>query len=329
MKKQLFKIASIFILFVYITSAVGFAVDSEFKVQVYFAPHIMNDVTGEIIVDVNLRNFDVSVPDYYGDMCAVTFGFEYATDKLDIKTNEDGSIQTIVDDTTLIKNKNDIEIKNSVDGRVMVSFMDSTLESNLINKDGTLFRFTLVAKNPKGFWNSSAKYHLSFVPGSLGLVTYNTSNNMVASFSKFEAIDYLVGAYNKPPTMIAPIVDKHLTFTDGKSDVKVDDLTVETDAIPFVQDGAWMIPVRYLSENIGMSVEWDGEAMIASSYAEYKTLKIMAETNTVYINSAKHNASVAPVTINGRIYIPTDVVTALYPGSEITEGDGSVTIYIP
>lgn len=329
MNRRLAKIISFIITVTVLLSCVSVSAANNIKLQLFFAPQILNDTTGELVVDVNLKNFNSAVHKSYGDICALTFMFEYNSEQFDIKLTEDGSIETTVDDKTLIKSVRDIEAEVTSDGSVSYTFMDSTLESNLISNDGTLFRFTLVAKNPKGFWNSADRYSLRFVPASIGVVTYDLSRYKVGSFYNVEGIDVSYGPFNYSPTLITPSVDKHLTFAAEDNSVKVNDLTVETDATPFIQDGVWMIPVRYLSENIGMSVEWDGEAMIASSYGEYKTLKIMAETNTVYINSAKVNASVPPVTVGGRIYIPTDVVTALYPGCEITESDGSVTIYIP
>lgn len=329
MNMRLAKVISVIITVTVLLSCISVSAAGNIKLQLFFAPQILNDTTGELVVDVNVKNFNSAVHKSYGDICAVTFMFEYNDEQFTIKKNEDGTIQTIVDDKTLVKSLKDIETEVNNNGVVSYTFMDSTLDSNLISKDGTLFRFTLVAKNPKGFWNSDNRYSLRFVPGSIGVVTYDLSRYKVGTFYDVEGIDVSYGPYNYSPTLITPNVDKYLTFTGGENGVKVNDLTVETDAFPFVQDDVWMIPVRYLSENIGMSVEWDGEAMMASSYAEYKTLKIMAETNTVYINSAKYNASVAPVTVDGRIYIPTDVVTALYPESQITESGGSVTIYIP
>ena len=44
------------------------------KLQLYFSPHVMNDITGEITVDANIRNINVALAKHLGSICAVTFG---------------------------------------------------------------------------------------------------------------------------------------------------------------------------------------------------------------------------------------------------------------
>ena len=70
--------------------------------------------------------------------------------------------------------------------------------------------------------------------------------------------------------MVPKSVGKYVTFTVGETNVKVDDFTQETDVSPFIQAGEIMVPVRYLTENLGMSVVWNGDISTAAAYAEYK-----------------------------------------------------------
>ena len=94
-----------------------------------------------------------------------------------------------------------------------------------------------------------------------------------------------------------------------------------------------MIPVRYLTENLGMSVEWNGDILTAAAYAEYKTLKIDMKTKSIFINSAKvykdSGETVKPEELNDRIFVPVSLVKDLYSNSAITSSDNSVTIYVP
>ena len=92
--------------------------------HVYFSPGIMNDTNGEIKVDVNMRNFDVAVSKSLGKVCAVTFSFEYDKQQFDILTDE-GLPKIILDNNTLVKNKDDIESKFD-DNFITFTFMDST-----------------------------------------------------------------------------------------------------------------------------------------------------------------------------------------------------------
>ena len=244
---------------------------------------------------------------------------------------EDNLPKVILDDKSLVKNKADIESKIE-DNSITFTYMDSTLKDNLIDKDGTLFSFVLISKNPKTLWNSFDKYPLRFKADSIGIVTYSDSYTVGKVFN-VEGIDISVGGYNVAPTMVPKSVGKYVTFTVGETNVKVDDFTQETDVSPFIQAGEIMVPVRYLTENLGMSVVWNGDILTAAAYAEYKTLKIDMKTKSIFINSAKvykdSGETVKPEELSDRIFVPVSLVKDLYPSSTITSSDNSVTIYVP
>ena len=308
-------------------SIIAAGANAQHNLQFYFSPQVMDDVTGEIIVDLRMRNFALSVPKNLGVICGLTMAFEYDRERFDIVCNENGTPIFSVDEDTLIKKASDIEIK--YDGRkITFVFLDSTLKENLIGRDGVLCRFTLVSKNAKALWNSADYYPIRFEEGSVGVITYDLEDLDVGRFEGAEGVDGKVGGYNLVPDFVIPAVDKKITFTDGSSNIIVNDETKTIDAAPYKEDGEWMIPVRFLSENIGMSVEWNDGTMTASSYGEYKTLKISIKDNNpiVFINAAKVALQTQPNEIGGRIYIPLEVVTRLYPDTEISAGETELTI---
>ena len=330
MIKRLKPIFAILLAITVLCSATVFANAEQPKLQLYFSPGIMNDTNGEIKVDVNMRNFDVAVSKSLGKVCAVTFSFEYDIQQFNIMT-EDNLPKVILDDKSLVKNKADIESKIE-DNSITFTYMDSTLKDNLIDKDGTLFSFMLVSTNPKSLWNSFDKYPLRFKEDSIGVVTYSDTYTVGKVFN-VEGIDIYVGGYNIAPTLAAKSVGKKITFTKDELNVKVDDFTQDTDVSPYIQNGEMMIPVRYLTENLGMSVEWNGDILTAAAYAEYKTLKIDMKTKSIFVNSAKvykdSGETVKPDELSDRIFVPVSLVKDLYPNSTITSSDNSVTIYVP
>ena len=330
MIKRLKPIFAILLAITVLCSATVFANAEQPKLQLYFSPGIMNDTNGEIKVDVNMRNFDVAVSKSLGKVCAVTFSFEYDIQQFNIMT-EDNLPKVILDDKSLVKNKADIESKIE-DNSITFTYMDSTLKDNLIDKDGTLFSFMLVSTNPKALWNSFDKYPLRFKADSIGVVAYSDSYTVGKVFN-VEGIDINVGGYNIAPTLAAKSVGKNITFTENESNVKVDDFTQDTDVSPYIQNGEMMIPVRYLTENLGMSVEWNGDILTAAATAEYKTLKIDMKTKSIFVNSAKvykdSGETVKPDELSDRIFVPVSLVKDLYPNSTITSSDNSVTIYVP
>lgn len=335
-------LASILTLTTILTIAASAASDYTPGLQFYFSAGVMNDTTGEIEVDAKMRNFDTAVPKSMGRICALSFGFEFDTDKFEIQKDADGVfLDTILDENSLIKKASDIETKITEDEErnktsVTVSFMDSTLKDNLIDKDGSLFTFVLKSKNPKSLWNSFDKYQLSFIADSTVAITYSDSFQVGRVFGT-EGIDIGIGGYNVPPTLIPKNVDKHITFYNGQNTVKIDGFTQETDSISYIENTGnvdeLMIPVRYLAEAIGMNVLWDGSTMVAEAKVEYKTFKADLKKSAVYVNAAavyaENGSLVKPVEKNGRIYIPASTVKQLYSGVNINFDGEKAEIYIP
>lgn len=318
-----------------VSSFITVSAEEKPKLQLYFAPQIMNDQTGEITVDADIRNFGIAVSKAYGEICAVTFSFEYDREHFDLKT-EDDKPKIVLDDDAMVKKSSDIESKINPDtGTVTITFMDSTLMDNLISEDGKLFSFVLVSKEPKKLWNSFDRYPIRFIADSLGVITYSLSDYKVGRLYNIEGIDVSVGGYNTPPLLASPSIDKYIGFNDGEACIKINDDIIDTDAAPFRVGEELMIPVRYIAESIGMKVEWDGSILTASAYGEYKTLKIRLKSDAenseaiIFINSSRADTDIKPIEKDGRIYIPVSVIKELYPNAEITETENSAGIYIP
>lgn len=304
---------------------------AEVKLQIYPAPQIMNDQTGEIKVNINLRNLKVAVPSYMGAVCGLSFKLTYDTENFDIKRNADQSVYLAAEEGDLIQNIGDAEVKEA-DGEIRFSFLDSTLKEDLIEEDGTLLSFVLISKNAKQLWSSFDTYPLRFVPGSLGAAAYRLSDYKVSKIYNVEAVDGKVGGYNKQPSFVMPSIDKKISLSIDKSEIEINGETLQTDAAPFKQGEELMIPVRYFAEGAGMEVNWQGDTMTASACGDYRTLVIALgddENATVYFNAAKLSQEVSPIEKDGRIYIPLSLVNVVYQNAQITATDTAAEIYLP
>ena len=72
------------------------------NLQLYFEPKIMNDITGDLEVGVNIKNYDIATHISYGDIYYIGFSFIYDTEAFDIIT-DDVSLGITVNENTLIK----------------------------------------------------------------------------------------------------------------------------------------------------------------------------------------------------------------------------------
>lgn len=330
MRKRLTACLVLAVMLVSVFATAVFA-DNKVNLQIYFAPQIMNDQTGEIIVDVNIRNFKTAVSKNVGDICGFSFKFDYDTENFDLKTNDDGSVSILGDDKAMVKNLADVEAK-AEGSRVSIAYLDSSLKDNMISGDGTAFSFTLVSKNPKSLWNSFDTYPIRFVPGSVGAAAYRLSDYKVSGIYNIEAVDGKVGGYNVAPTFAEPKIDKTLKFSLDSNTVEVNGEEIATDAAAFKLNGETMLPVRYFAENADMTVEWDGEKLVASAYGEYRTLTVALDKDgksKTYFNAAEVVLDNQPVEKDGRIYIPLTLVKTIFGKAEITETETETVIVLP
>lgn len=300
------------------------------NLKLYLEPQIMNDTTGYLDVKVNMKNFDAAGHLTYGDIYHLGFSFTYDTNAFSINTCEDGSLDVAVNENTLIKSIDVIKTKVDAEkGIVDFEFDVPKSSENSIGSDGTLFNFTLKSKNVREFWNSFDKYPIRFDYKSIRVNTYNYLVSKEYELKNVIAYDCNVGAYNKTDTLEPKSVNKTVEFSADSNYVTVDGEKTETDAKPYIKDDMLMVPVRYLVENIGMEIEWSGEEMLASAYADYITLKISMMDNKTYINAALVDMKTMPEEIDGRIYVPVTIVSKLYPFSTCTVDGDTAVIYVP
>lgn len=303
-------------------STVALAKTSEYKLQLFFQPAIMDDITGDVLTGINLKNVDLAIPQDKGSICGLNFDFEYDDNVFNVLTNNNGEVVIITDENTLIKDSSKIHatVENGV---IHISYND---DKDLIKYDGTLCRFILIANNVNALWNSFDYYPIRFVEDSISVNTYNETTE---PFYNIEGIDGKVGAYNKPLVLEQVSVNKSMVFSLRKSDVQVNGEVISTDAVPFVVDGMWMLPMRYFAEATNMKVEWNAEKATACAYGENKNLKVSVKGDKIYINSALWNGKEHAIEINGRIYIPLSLVQELYPNVSTNALENEISIYVP
>ena len=318
MKKK--KIAAAILSGTFLLSTTGFAKQPEYKLQLFFQSGVMNDITGEVVTDIKIKNTDLAISQNDGDICRVEFECEYDDEVFDVLTDENGKIVITTDENTIIRDSSKITA-TAENGKIHIIYTD---DENLIKYDGTLCRFTLIAKNVNAVWHSFDYYPIRFVEASISV---NTSNSQ--EICNAEGIDGKVGAYNNPVSFDKTSIDKGMVFSLDSTDIQVNGEVINTDAVPFIANEMWMIPMRYFAENIDMTVEWDSEKAMACAYGENKTFKISIKDKKTYINSALVEQEIIPIEKNGRTYISLSLVRELYPDAAINAEGQELLIYIP
>lgn len=282
--------------------------------SVFFAPQGMNE-TNEIIVPVYTKN----LPQNNDGLCGCEFRFAYDTEHFTLKTDENGRPTLGTNETMLVKNTDMVEttVNNDV---VSVSYVDFSGENNVVLRDGPLFYFTLIPKNPDALWNSDDYYPLRFVQGSVNLITLDKENFSLSGMSA-EGIDTYVGGYNTFPTFEIPEIEDKIEFKNCISAMYINGEEKATDAPPYIKD-EFMIPLRPLAEAVGAEIDWDGDTKTVSLFYPYTSAYFDMNNGDIYVNAKQWTDLPKSELVNGRTYVPLSTVQAIFGNALNIENNG-------
>ncbi len=82
-----------------------------------------------------------------------------------------------------------------------------------------------------------------------------------------------------------------------------------TDVSPFIENNRTLVPFRVIFEALGADVSWDDETKTATAVKAGTTIKLTANSNTVYINSQKTDSDVCPMIVSNRFVVPIRLIS--------------------
>ena len=120
-------------------------------------------------------------------------------------------------------------------------------------------------------------------------------------------------------------------FMVGQAEYIVDDvMPVRTDAVPFVEQGRVFVPLRYLARALGVAdekVTWEPETKKITVVCPCgSTLELAVGSKAMSINGQPREMDVAPVTRDGRTYLPARYVAEAL-GYEVGWDDANQLVY--
>jgi len=101
-----------------------------------------------------------------------------------------------------------------------------------------------------------------------------------------------------------PVVER---LSDGRSQYRGELLTF--DAPPIVKDGNVLLPVRRISESLGLAVDWDEASRTVTIKNDDVELRLQVGGNVLHKNDREIVLDVSPELINNRVFVPLEVVT--------------------
>lgn len=100
-----------------------------------------------------------------------------------------------------------------------------------------------------------------------------------------------------------------IELTIGKVEAKVNELIKILDYPPFIYNNRTMVPLRFISESIGATVEWDPVVRIVTITIEEvegkkKILKLSPDSSVASLNGKPYQMDTTPLIKNDRVYVP-------------------------
>ena len=296
-------------------SAIGIAAAE--NAQMFFAPYTMNDAN-EITVPVYLKNLPAG-----NGVCGFHFSFAFDETQFSIKTTEEGVPLLETSDAMVFSDV--AGISASLDGNIVtVDYLYYGSSESKILRDGPLFYYTLIPKEPERLYNSDDVYPLLFIAGSVQLRQVDAESGMIVSVPT-EGIDVYVGGYNVFPTLESPSPEKTVVYSFGSQEMLINDVPVEMDVLPLQREGTTWIPIRFFAEAVGMDVLWDEENQTVSLYYPYKSTYVILGKEKIYINAVEHSELMAPYSENDRTYLSIEVIQAIFEDMlEVTQDENGL-----
>ena len=82
-------------------------------------------------------------------------------------------------------------------------------------------------------------------------------------------------------------------------------------AEPYLVSGRTLVPIRFISENLGAEVEWDGIKQAAIVKSESKSIIIRVNSKDAVVNETTLTLEIEPRLTNGRVYVPLRAIAEL------------------
>lgn len=124
---------------------------------------------------------------------------------------------------------------------------------------------------------------------------------------KFNALKYLI----IPGLLIILLVAWPALASNESSDITVtiDGLQLETDVAPVIVNNRTMVPIRAVSEALGLQVGWVPEQKTVVVTGEELVVEMTIGNSTATVNGIPYSLDSAPVIVSGRTLVPLRFVS--------------------
>ena len=97
---------------------------------------------------------------------------------------------------------------------------------------------------------------------------------------------------------------KEIKFRVGTDKYYVDSIEKTFDVIPYIKNDRTYIPVRFITESLGASVEWNGDTQEVTIRSEEAVIILKIGNKTIKVDNKQYKMDAAPEIVNDRTMLP-------------------------
>ncbi|MBP3888303.1 MAG: hypothetical protein J6F30_11785 [Cellulosilyticum sp.] len=174
--------------------------------------------------------------------------------------------------------------------------------STVVIKD---FTYSINRVAPEGIYSA-------IISGSAISPTFPNDEIVYQDFMKVlikETCSFPVNQVSKEQETINGFVK----FTLDSKNYEVDDIIKHMDAVPFIQEGRMMIPIRYLAEAIGIkqeNIRYKDQRITINS--DNQIINLSINSTKIEINGETTSMTTAPIIVNERTYVPVSEIARAF-----------------
>lgn len=116
-------------------------------------------------------------------------------------------------------------------------------------------------------------------------------------------------ASTAPEASTAPAKKTKIELVIDNKEAKVDGAAKELDAAPVIVDDRTLVPVRFISENMGGKVDWDAATRTVTIELNGKKIQLVIDSKDVDVDGTKTALDVPAQIISDRTYVPVRFVS--------------------
>lgn len=108
-----------------------------------------------------------------------------------------------------------------------------------------------------------------------------------------------------PTVGLVPLPESHvMKLKIGSTELYQDGLLLYMDVAPFIENSRTWVPIRFVAENLGALVDWDGENQIVTINLEGTEIRLEIGSPTIEVNGNPGEMDVSPFIRFSRTWVP-------------------------